>query len=108
MSHLLPGVSFSIKLTQPQRKTNKKQKSSVYFVGLAGELAAAKLALDLALGAVVLQVVGQVAARQLDGAAVGTRDHVEGAGGEVALRVEEKPATRSADLPHLLGTEVGE
>lgn len=34
----------------------------------------------------MLQVVGQVAARQLDGAAVGARDHVEGAGGEVALK----------------------
>lgn len=57
----------------------------VYLVGFARELAAAELALDLPLGAVVLQVVGQVAARQLDGAAVGAGDDVEGAGGEVAL-----------------------
>lgn len=56
-----------------------------YLVGFARELAAAELALDLPLGAVVLQVVGQVAARQLDGAAVGAGDDVEGAGGEVAL-----------------------
>lgn len=34
----------------------------------------------------MLQVVGQVAARQLHGAAVGARDNIEGAGGEVALR----------------------
>jgi len=34
----------------------------------------------------VLQVVGQVAARQLDGAAVGAGYHIEGAGGEVVLR----------------------
>lgn len=33
----------------------------------------------------MLQVVGEVAARQLDRAAVGAGDHVEGAGGEVAL-----------------------
>lgn len=57
-----------------------------YLVGFAGELAATELTLDLALGAVVLQVVGQVAARQLDGAAIGARDYVEGAGGEVALK----------------------
>lgn len=57
----------------------------VYLVGFARELAAAELALDLPLGAVVLQMVGQVAARQLDGAAVGAGDDIEGAGGEVAL-----------------------
>lgn len=34
----------------------------------------------------MLQVVGQIAARQLDGAAVGAGYHIEGAGGEVALR----------------------
>lgn len=60
-----------------------------YLVGFAGELAATKLALDLALGAVMLQVVGQVAASQLDGAAIGARDYVEGAGGEVALKWKE-------------------
>lgn len=37
----------------------------------------------------MLQVVGQVAARQLDGATVGAGDHVEGAGGEVALGERE-------------------
>lgn len=58
----------------------------VYLVSFTGELAATKLALDLALGAVMLQVVGQVAARQLDGAAIGAGYHIEGAGGEVALR----------------------
>lgn len=57
-----------------------------YLIGFAGELAATKLTLDLALGAVVLQVVGQVAARQLDWAAIGAGYHIEGAGGEVALR----------------------
>lgn len=62
-----------------------------YLVGFSGELAATKLALDLALGAVMLQVVGQVAASQLDGAAIGARDNVEGAGGEVALKwIESK------------------
>lgn len=62
----------------------------VYLVGFARELAAAELALDLPLGAVVLQVVGQVAARQLDRAAVGAGDDVEGAGGEVALEGGDK------------------
>lgn len=38
----------------------------------------------------MLQVVGQVAARQLDGAAIGAGNHVEGAGGEVALRGRQK------------------
>lgn len=63
----------------------KWQMQRMYLVGLSCELAAAELALDLAFGAVVLQVLGQVAARQLDGTAVGAGDHVEGAGGEVAL-----------------------
>lgn len=58
---------------------------SAYLVGLSRELAAAELALDLAFGAVVLQVLGQVTPRQLDSTAVGAGDHVEGAGGEVAL-----------------------
>lgn len=59
----------------------------VVLVGFTGELAATELALDFALGAVVLQVVRQVAARQLDGAAVGAGDHIEGAGGEVSLQL---------------------
>lgn len=67
-------------------KTGTHKRLEAHLVGFAGELAATELALDLALGAVVLQVVGQVAARQLDGAAIGARDHVEGAGGEVALK----------------------
>lgn len=67
------------------QEENERRFVVVYLVGFSGELAATELTLDLTLGAVVLQVVGQVAARQLDGAAVGTRDHVEGAGGEVAL-----------------------
>lgn len=67
-----------------------EKRFGVYLVGFTGELAATELALDLALGAVVLQVVGQVAARQLDGAAVGARYYVEGAGGEVALRWEQR------------------
>lgn len=66
--------------------TETHKRFEAYLVGFAGELAATELALDLALGAVVLQVVGQVAARQLDGAAIGARDYVEGAGGEVALK----------------------
>lgn len=69
------------------KKTHKTHKRfEAYLVGFSGELAATELALDLALGAVMLQVVGQVAARQLDGAAIGARDYVEGAGGEVALK----------------------
>lgn len=64
----------------------KRRRFGVYLVGFTGELAATKLALDLALGAIVLQVVRQVAARQLDGAAVGARYYIEGAGGEVALK----------------------
>lgn len=63
---------------------------AVYLVGLTGELTPAELALDLALGAVMLQVVGQVAACQLDGAAVGAGNHIEGAGGEVSLRETER------------------
>lgn len=66
--------------------TETHRRFEAYLVGFAGELAATELALDLALGAVMLQVVGQVAARQLDGAAIGARDYVEGAGGEVALK----------------------
>lgn len=38
----------------------------------------------------MLQVVGQVAARQLDRAAIGTGYHIEGAGGEVALREKQR------------------
>lgn len=73
------------------KKTQAQGRTGGYLVGFAGELAAAKLALDLALGAVMLQVVGQVAASQLDGAAIGARDYVEGAGGEVALKwIESK------------------
>lgn len=67
------------------KKRKNESRLVVYLVGFARELAAAELALDLPLGAVVLQVVGQVAARQLDRAAVGAGDDVEGAGGEVAL-----------------------
>lgn len=59
---------------------------AVYLIGFTSELTATKLTLDLALGAVVLQVVGQVAARQLNGAPIGAGYHIEGAGGEVALR----------------------
>ena len=57
-----------------------------YLEGLPRELASAELTLDLAFGAVVLQVLRQVTARQLDGTAVGAGDHVEGAGGEMTLR----------------------
>lgn len=60
-----------------------------YLIGLSCELAPAEFALDFALGAVVLQVFGQVSARQLDGAAVGAGDHVEGAGREVALEKKQ-------------------
>lgn len=59
---------------------------SVYLIGFTGEFTATKLTLDLALRAVVLQVVGQVAARQLHRTAIGAGDHIEGAGGEVALK----------------------
>lgn len=77
----------SAKLRGKRKKQNKTGKNwfGVYLVGFTRELAATKLALDLSLGAVVLQVVGQVAARQLDGAAVGAGYYVESAGGEVAL-----------------------
>lgn len=81
-----------------------KIRFGVYLVGFTRELAAAKLALDLSLGAVVLQVVGQVAARQLDGAAVGAGYYVESAGGEVALGEggrQRHRAIRPADIrPH--------
>ncbi len=83
-----------------QEEIRNKNRSGVvvYLVGFTGELAATKLALDLALGAVVLQVVGQVAARQLDGATIGARYNVEGAGGEVALR--ETRRQRGIKLTH--------
>lgn len=61
-----------------------------YLIGFTGELAATELTLHLALGAVVLQVVRQVTARQLDGAAIGAGNHIEGAGGEVALREKQQ------------------
>lgn len=57
-----------------------------YLVGFTRELTAAELTLDLALGAIVLQVVRQVAARQLDRAAIRAGYHIESAGGEVSLR----------------------
>lgn len=85
-----------------KRKEGKKNGLFVHLVGFARELAAAELALDLALGAVVLQVVGQVAARQLDGAAVGAGDDVEGAGGEVALEEggqTERHESRECPVP---------
>lgn len=59
----------------------------VVLEGLPRELAATELALDLAFGAVVLQVLRQVTARQLDGTAIGARDNVEGAGGEMTLQL---------------------
>lgn len=62
--------------------------------GLPAEVAAAELALEPPLGAVVLQVRRQVAAAQLGGAAVGAGHHVEAAGIQVALvgGVELAPA----------------
>ena len=53
--------------------------------GLPAEVAAAELALEPPLGAVVLQMRRQVAAAQLGGAAVGAGHHVEAAGTQVAL-----------------------
>lgn len=53
--------------------------------GLPGEVGGAEFALDPALGAAVLHVLGQVAAAQLGAAAVGAGDNVEGAGAEVDL-----------------------
>lgn len=86
---VIPEAFLKVRLlynhSSSQQENERNRFVVVYLVGLSGELAATELTLDLTLGAVVLQVVGQVAARQLDGAAVGTRDHVEGAGGEVAL-----------------------
>lgn len=69
-----------------KKHPDTQRRRGVYLIGFTSELASAKLALDLALGAVVLQVVGQVAASQLDRAAIGAGDYVEGAGGEVALK----------------------
>lgn len=83
------GVTRVVYFKLPLRYEKKKKNRfgpGVYLVGLTGELTATKLAFDLALGAVVLQVVRQVAARQLDGATIGAGYHIEGAGGEVALR----------------------
>lgn len=84
------GKCCSTCFRQAERRKKNQQKTGknwfgVYLVGFTRELAATKLALDLSLGAVVLQVVGQVAARQLDRAAVGAGYYVESAGGEVAL-----------------------
>lgn len=64
--------------------------SGVYLVRFTGKLTATKLALDFALGAVVLQVVGQVAPCQLHRAAVWAGDDVESTGGEVALKGDRR------------------
>lgn len=74
-----------------------------YLIGLSCELAPAELALDLALWAVVLQVFGQVSARQLDGAAVGAGDHIEGAGREVALEKKQTSMICSVVVVYIYG-----
>lgn len=52
----------------------------------------------------MLQVVGQVTARQLDGAAIGAGNHIEGAGGEVALReTQRQRGIRITHTPALVG-----
>lgn len=82
--------------------------------GLPAEVAAAELALEPPLGAVVLQVRRQVSAAQLGGAAVGAGHHVEAAGIQVALvggaelvpaGVGVCPATRGRGSP--VGAEGG-
>lgn len=90
-------------LQQQEKKKSHENRcgGGVYLVGFTGELAATELALDLALGAVMLQVVGQVAARQLDGAAVGAGYHIEGAGGEVALREARRRRGIRHTHPHV-------
>ena len=49
--------------SKPSLGSNRKRKKEmvvfgIYLIGLAGELTATELALDLSLGAVMLQVVG--------------------------------------------------
>ena len=61
------------------------QPSPTHLKGLPTEVTATKLALEAPLGAVVLQVCGQVAAAQLGGAAIGAGDDIEAAGVQVAL-----------------------
>jgi len=66
--------------------------------GLPTEVAAAELALEAPLGAVVLQVGRQVPAAELGGAAVGAGDDIEAARVQVALQVPERPTPAAALL----------
>lgn len=78
------GKSGAVTTARPPVPVPPRARSA-HLVGLAGEVAAAELAAQPALGAVVLQVGRQVAALQLQAAAVGAGDHVEAAGVEMGL-----------------------
>lgn len=64
--------------------------SSAHLKGLPSEVGGAELALDPALGAAVLDVLGQVAAAQLGAAPVGAGDDVEATGAEMSLGGTER------------------
>lgn len=66
--------------------------------GLPAEVTATELALEAPLGAVVLQVCGQIPAAQLGGTAVGAGNHIEAAGIQVALQVPKWPTPAAALL----------
>lgn len=61
------------------------QPGPTHLKGLPAEVTATELALQSPLGAVMLQVRGQIPAAQLGGAAVGAGDYIEAAGIQVAL-----------------------
>lgn len=75
-----------------------------YLEGLPSEVAGAELALDPALGAAVLDVLGEVTAAQFGAAPVGAGDHIEATGAEMGLEdtgmVMERPQGTILTVPH--------
>lgn len=80
----LPAVSPIVSPPQPCPRHGSPHPTA-HLEGLPGEVAGAELALDPALGAAVLDVLGQVPAAQLGAAAVGAGDDVEAAGAKMGL-----------------------
>lgn len=70
----------------------------IYLVGLPTEVTAAKFTLEAALGAVVLQVGGQVTPAQLGRAAIRAGDDIEAAGVQVALADRGQSASAQRGL----------
>lgn len=76
---------------------------TAHLEGLPSEVAGAELALDPALGAAVLDVLGEVTAAQFGAAAVGAGDHIEATDAKMGLEgtgmVMGKPQGRTLPLP---------